>query len=689
MKKSNFLWTLMAMPLMMSCSNDMIDEGGGNVTPDVDGVYISVLLNPSSGTRSTTNGDDTSSSGVEVGTDVENKINEVLIVLAKRNNELIATTTTKDFSQAFATGQTYYKTTAELNKTTLSSYYNGGGDGNVNVFVFCNPTNGFKTEIAKDEYLGAATWTDIVWTYKNETTDLIWDKENGFMMSNQSMALRNLPSNLDGWKDYSSKLHAFDLSGNNAPGTSSGVDNLTNRGAIPVCRMAARLDFRDGSQMTGDGYNGLRDPNNPYTYAMVKRKKADATEEVIVNCKIYALALTNMSKTEYYLKRVSKNGLLDKTTSNGYLLCGAEMPWTKKDDGSWADDNKGNYVVSTNAAAKKTGITTGFDNYFAFPFFDTNNQVSSKGIDWDWKQCSSFSSAESDNYGQKEYKVWRYVTENTLPGDESNQKNGQSTGIVFKARMLATDILKNSADKWEKMLYEALTYNASSVGDDKNLHNNSDTDPILYSLAGNTLYVTWHNVQAAALAEAGFDATKETQTLDRNAPLYRLVYGTGGVGKIYNDEGELVYDDTAVKSDDTSANSLWIAWDNARKEDPTQAEDEKSAFKAKATGLGFTLYQSSKDDNSGDWGYYCYYYYWNRHNDNNNPSLMGPMEFAVVRNNVYKLAVTKLNVLGHPRIPENDPEKPKPDDPNEKSKVYLTLRLDVVPWVVRINNIEF
>ena len=68
---------------------------------------------------------------------------------------------------------------------------------------------------------------------------------------------------------------------------------------------------------------------------------------------------------------------------------------------------------------------------------------------------------------------------------------------------------------------------------------------------------------------------------------------------------------------------------------------------------------------------------------------MGPMEFAVVRNNVYKLAVTGIKQLGHPRIPENDPDKPKPDTPDESSDIYITVTCQVLPWVVRVNNIEF
>ena len=56
-------------------------------------------------------------------------------------------------------------------------------------------------------------------------------------------------------------------------------------------------------------------------------------------------------------------------------------------------------------------------------------------------------------------------------------------------------------------------------------------------------------------------------------------------------------------------------------------------------------------------GYYFYYYYWNRHNDNELSATMGPMEFAVVRNNVYKLAVTGIAKLGHPRISGTTPTR--------------------------------
>ena len=113
---------------------------------------------------------------------------------------------------------------------------------------------------------------------------------------------------------------------------------------------------------------------------------------------------------------------------------------------------------------------------------------------------------------------------------------------------------------------------------------------------------------------------------------------------------------------------------------------------AAAAAAGFTGY-SAKDGK-----YYNYYYYWNRHNDNLNPYKMGVMEFAVVRNNVYKLAVDKISRFGHPTPPdpsnpdpdpEPDPDPVDPDDPDESVNYYFNVTVKVLPWTVRINNIEF
>ena len=242
----------------------------------------------------------------------------------------------------------------------------------------------------------------------------------------------------------------------------------------------------------------------------------------------------------------------------------------------------------------------------------------------------------------KGYHTWRYVTENTIPGIEL-QQNGISTGIVFKGQIMATD-------KASRKLKDAIA----------NAKGNPAKDPILYSYA-NTLYVTWEEVREKAFLT------------EENSRFYKAVFGNEKKKKniTIKSNGQ-----TAVYSTDkTSPDYLWQKWHEQNiGNEAFQANFRKAAKKAQ-----FTLYQSNTDDYDAA-GYYCYYFCWNRHNDNNDDTVTGPMEFAIVRNNIYKLSVTGINRLGHPRISENDPAPITPDTPDEKDSHYLTLSVEVTPW---------
>lgn len=81
-----------------------------------------------------------------------------------------------------------------------------------------------------------------------------------------------------------------------------------------------------------------------------------------------------------------------------------------------------------------------------------------------------------------------------------------------------------------------------------------------------------------------------------------------------------------------------------------------------------------------------WYTYWNRHNDNGDPNKMGIMEFAVVRNNVYKLIVNSITMLGLPKDP-TDPENPWKPDGNTPDEEWPDL--DVVFKVQGWNERSF
>ncbi len=102
--------------------------------------------------------------------------------------------------------------------------------------------------------------------------------------------------------------------------------------------------------------------------------------------------------------------------------------------------------------------------------------------------------------------------------------------------------------------------------------------------------------------------------------------------------------------------------------------------------VGFLGYSP---DTAGD--YYAYYYYWNQHNDDAQDEVMGIMEYAVVRNNVYKLSVTDIALFGHPTPGTNDPDPDPvdPDDPIVNTNTYFRVDVQILPWTRRYNDIEF
>ena len=63
----------------------------------------------------------------------------------------------------------------------------------------------------------------------------------------------------------------------------------------------------------------------------------------------------------------------------------------------------------------------------------------------------------------------------------------------------------------------------------------------------------------------------------------------------------------------------------------------------------------------------------------------------MVRNNVYKLMANKINGYGHPTSPgpKDDPDPFDPNNPDERNDLYIEVTVEVRPWVVRINDIEF
>lgn len=664
------IFALASALMLTACSSDepFVGDDPNGGSQEGEGVYmgLTIQMPGAGGSRSETVTPGQSTDGNEVGKDYENNVDNVIIVLAqKTTNAFIVAAEVSNSKLSPIASENAYKTIAKIEKTQLNTYYGRTNfSPDVNVFVFCNPTNEIRNLLTNAQLDDIKWLQDITNVSSDMTTIANTANKGSFVMANFAIAQRTLPASIGDWDLYKTENTAFNLSGMNNAGTDKQVDNSQSTanpdgGAVKVERLASRFDFMDGSPLSA---------TQPYTYDVVKDEK-----NVLIQVQIGKMQLVNISKSLYSLRRVSDDGM-----PTGAVICGAETPK--------------NYVVGPNAAIfNNTDFATFIpETYFYNPFFDATGRMNYNNfMSGATNVAEYFGDATDDNYEKGTYKIWRYAVENVIPATPSNQQNGISTGVVFKAKMIPTEALKTVNPK----LYNALS---GLDADGKALTGTPDTDPILYSLNGN-LYLTWNEVQKSAieasvemennmpvpLKDADGKVVMEddaivVKNVNRTNSLYLATYGQGAIGPFT--WGETKYIDKGAQ-DEKSANYSWEAW----KANKTTI----GAMRAAVTGAGFTIYQTSTDDNLGGIGYYCYYYYWNRHNDNGKPGIMGDMEFAVVRNNVYKLAVTNIKQLGHPRIPENDPDKPKPDTPDESSDIYITVTCQVLPWVVRVNNIEF
>ena len=564
-----------ALPAMLlaSCASDEpgVNTGGESTKG---GLYATIKLDvPGSRSETTeTPGENTNSNdGYEVGKPYENNINNVTIVLATLENNVYK-------AQAFGT---YTSNSAAPSPTENNVYTIQFQDTliaklkeqTVHIFAYCNTTlsdanftPGVDLSVMESKMESAAT------------NQGIWQKSN-FMMVNAPN--RDIPT-------YDMPDEKTLLNNYNSP------EKALNLGTVDVARAAARFDYKPVNENLYD----IKDIN---------------TGDVVAQVEMVSMAPFNIAKSFYTLPRVSADG-----SDNGWEICGDEV-YNRV-------TGVGNYVVTPNYADKITNsITSLAGNYYeAFSGLANYEALTMYANIKEWYATADNDNDENWTATDKDgYKIWRYVTENTIPQIDK-QRKGITTGVVFKGRLTnpAEGSLMASAMNNHKPIY---FYNGTCYGDIANLR-------------------------------------RVVANLDPSATM-RQKFEQVFAGKEY-----LVFTKAADGTRD------YRVKDDALK-DATPAENN-SIFKI--------IRPNDEDGN-----YYVYYVYYNRHNDNGNSNMMGIMEFATVRNNVYKLSVTKVSDFGHTNDPKDDPDPENPEDPDETPKTYFQVSCRVLPWIVRINNIPF
>lgn len=101
--------------------------------------------------------------------------------------------------------------------------------------------------------------------------------------------------------------------------------------------------------------------------------------------------------------------------------------------------------------------------------------------------------------------------------------------------------------------------------------------------------------------------------------------------------------------------------------------EEKNNYPEGISNSNSTNYGIIVKDSNGSWievnsndnHYYLTYFAYIVHNDNKDPNIIGPMEFAILRNTVYQISVNSVKNLPNPKDPDS---------------YFVNLDIHVLPW---------
>lgn len=497
----------------------------------------------------------------------------------------------------------------------------------------------FKMErsILLDEVKGQSAGLEFgIFVIANPTSDIVTAYNEAAESHSDVQTTFSLLSDANTyWTDYNFLMTSADVhdltikEADVAVGTHITADDAFDLGSVKIQRAMSRFDLNLANVKDNKTLDFSASDNN--------------SDLKNITVKFDAMALVNMAQTAYMFK----------TTAAAPLTGGLTLSF----EDERVDAVKTHYVFSPDQNYKWT-----------YPLFDNlgaaADATADKKFDGTSKNLASFfansnsyttiaavagEDGEDDNefkypnnggtYNNGNYRIWRYCMENTNY-DKNNQYHSNTTGIIFRAEITGDNI------SGDEPLYAFNNVIIGSAATLRDYATNNDPED------GNGIYNAVKIYYADAVA-----AYNKKQTTDSS----KFTFEKKG-------EGEAPEGSELAKG----YKSLF---------DP---EADLSLLDKDLVANHFSIY---RPDEGGK--FYCYYIYYNRHNDNGKLTEMGPMEFATVRNNIYKLSVAHVNRLGHPGDPNDDPDPEDPNTPDEKDNFYCKIECIVLDWEVRLNDIEF
>ena len=662
--------------MLVGCSDDAIDniaQENNELKSDAKGyltVSFSAGTNSSRGLYDNANGDkhgNSEHSGHEnAGTANENKINEVLVVIKSNSAE---------YSKLYST------TAATTNNGTVEENFQDSNNGQVytmtnpfevalgsyNTLVVVNPNTGIKelrTAASPDKDGKTATKEyslyDKILNYQvnpiadpqaNTLVDAInlvtesatTGTRDNFMMTNQQAV--TIDVNID----------------NSAPEFAAGRDQ-----EVLVERVVSKITYRPTSytgdkvtltdeeklnlyyvpftsyEMNGEKVSAYIGENTTAT-ELVRYTLSDGTTAykdndnnfytvVKENEKNFATLINDANKTagaEIYYERSETAKTSDwfvKLEKYALVNLSKDLYAVRHiGTGSYADDNSGVTIM---------GQLNGSNIYLVDPVSTTKNTMV-------WGDNGAWpSTVTATTWNSWFFSPWETVKDETVAGLKTD---GSS---LFKA-------LSGTAENPQ----EVTAYDTPNKKDGV-YHNTDNTNPevgqhLSYCFENAVKRANDNNelqtigLSTAIVFQAQIQELKDGKLQDLTTDLYQYD------GNIYTsiDDIRTLYG----YGEDTD-------WENATSD-------------AELEALGVKIYKSGK----------CYYYTSQiKHFDDGNNQTNGVMEFVIMRNNIYSLAVTGIKNIGDANLNGFNP-----GEVDESNTAYIQVNAKILPWIVRFTDVEF
>lgn len=319
-----------------------------------------------------------------------------------------------------------------------------------------------------------------------------------------------------------------------------------------------------------------------------------------------AALVNNLTAGSYLLKRVADDVkgtnlsyLGDETADAGVQTNYVLDPWT-------ADKTSANNSFTIGGEANKTAKDL-YGEWFGNISQDPNH----------WAAYVQPGIEVSD--GTEKWQRIGYTLENTTAAEEAGKR--YSTGVVFKAKFHPQGVA-NYTDGETFFEYGTKIY-ASMENMMKNFYGSKfdELDALI------TNCTTWGDVKHFI-----------TSTLLTNDPSGYNKYLEGLA------EGK---NDSEVVADASS-----LTWSNYMKNECGYSKDENGKVvldqNGKVTRIALKPYGTRTYEDAT-----CYYTWWVRHSNDNDDTKKGIMEYAIVRNNIYKLTVESVYSLGG-EVPDDE-----------------------------------